>query len=147
MSRLKTIKMQYNPFYYPPLHIHSYIFVRNDKDMSVIDAANIQRFTYLFFHLKVLEIPVESKDLIIQLLKQLHYLERIKIFCYQSDLKQLEKQWFYENIPRLKTVQFSYRITSSYLFLAIGDSKVIIVNYLTRERERIFFMLLERSYW
>lgn len=124
MSNLKTIKMEYNPFYNPPLHINSYIFVRKDKELSVIDFDNIQRFSYLFFHIKYLEITIQSKDIIIQLLTKLHYLERIKIFCYQSYLRNIRRNWLLENIPRLNKIYFTYRITSTCLFLSIGDRKV-----------------------
>jgi len=124
MINLKTIKMQYNPLYFPPLNINSYIFNRKDKEMFVIDSNNLKRFCYLFFHIKYLEITVQSKDIIIQLLKQLHYLERIKIFCYQDYLMNIKHNWFLENIPRFNTIYFTYRITSSSLFLLIGGLKV-----------------------
>jgi hypothetical protein len=124
MSNLKTIKMQYNPLYYSPLNIHSYIFIRNDKEMSVINLNNIKRFSYLFFHIKYLEITVQSKDIIIQLLNQLYYLERIKIFCYQDYLRNIQYNWFIENIPRFNKIYFTYRITSSCIFLSIGGRKV-----------------------
>lgn len=140
MPRLRAIKMQFNPLYYPPLHIYSYILIRKDKEMSVLDENNIQRFLYLFYHIKYLEITIRSKEILIQLLNQLHYLERIKIFCYQNSLKNIHQQWFYENIPRLKTVKFTYRITPSYLFLSIGDPIVILVLLTTKNIKYLFFL-------
>ncbi len=124
MINLKCIKMQYNPLFYPPLHIDSYIFVRKDQEIFVIDKNNIKRFCYLFFHITYLEITVESKEIIIQLLNQLHYLEVVKIFCYQDYLMNIKYNWFQQNIPRLNTNYFTYRLTSSCIFLSIGDRKV-----------------------
>lgn len=124
MTNLKHIKMQYNPLFFPPLHIRVFTFVRKDKDMYVVDTNNIKRFCYLFFHVKNLEITVQSKHIIIQLLNQLHYLERIKIFCYQDYLLNIEHNWFLENVSRFHTVNFTYRITSSCLLLSLGYKKV-----------------------
>ena len=80
MINLKNIKMNYNPFFIPPLRIYSYTFVPKDKEVSVIDTYHTTRFCYLFFHIKYLEITVRSEDIIIELLNQLHYLERVEIF-------------------------------------------------------------------
>ena len=124
MTSLQCIKMQYNPFFFPPLHIDSYIFIRKDQEIFVIDTNNIKRFCYLFFHIRYLEITVESKEIIIQLLKQLHYLEIVKIFCYQDYLMNIKCNWLQQNIPRLNTNNFTYRLTSSCIFLSIGDRKV-----------------------
>ena len=124
MINLKTIRMQYNPFFLSPLHIDSYVFIRDDQDLSVIDLNNLQRFSYLFYHLKYLEITIQSAEIVIALLNRLHYLETIRIFSYQNDLTNIKYQWFIENIPRLKTLKFTYRITPTCLVLAIGDRKV-----------------------
>ncbi|CAF2981584.1 unnamed protein product [Rotaria sp. Silwood2] len=123
MINLKNIKMQYNPLFIPPLHIHSYTLIPNDEETFVIDKNNIKKFSYLFFHIKNLEITIQSKDIIIQLLNQLHYLERIKIFCYQDYLLNIKYNWFQQNIPRFNRINFTYRITSSSLFLSIGNTK------------------------
>jgi len=124
MINLKLIRMQYNPFYIPPLHIHSYIFVREDQNTSVIDWNNIERFSYLFFHIKYLEITIQLKEIIIQLLNRLHYLETARIFSYQNTLQNIKYHWFRENIPRLKTIDFTYRVTSTCLVLSIGNRKL-----------------------
>jgi hypothetical protein len=121
MSNLKMIRMQFNPFYIPPLHIHSYIFVREDQNTSVIDWNNIDRFSYLFFHIKYLEITIQLKEIIIQLLNRLHYLETVRIYSYQNYLENIKSRWFRENIPRLKTLNFTYRVTTTCLVLSIGD--------------------------
>ncbi|CAF0983776.1 unnamed protein product [Rotaria sp. Silwood1] len=125
MINLKIIKMQYNPLFIPPLHIDSYILIPIDEETFVINNNNIKQFSYLFFHIKNLEITVQSIDIIIQLLNQLHYLERIKIFCYQNYLLNIKYNWFQQNIPKLNKINFTYRITSSSLFLSIGNRKFI----------------------
>ncbi|CAF3649346.1 unnamed protein product [Adineta steineri] len=125
MKKLKSIKMQYNPFFCPPLHIDSYIFIRNDREIFVIDENNLDRFCYLFYFIKYLEITVKSKEIILQLLKRLHYLEIVKIYCYQDYLINIKYNWFQENIPRLNTNYFTYRTTSSCLLLSIGDRKIM----------------------
>ncbi|CAF4059887.1 unnamed protein product [Rotaria sordida] len=124
MINLKHIKMQYNPLFIPPLHIDSYILIPKDEEIFVINKNNIKKFSYLFFHIKNLEITVQSKDIIIELINQLHYLERIKIFCYQDYLLNINYNWFQQNIPRFNTINFTYRITSS-LFLSIGNRKSV----------------------
>jgi hypothetical protein len=124
MSNLNHIKMQFNPLFLPPLHIDSYTFAKKDEERFVIGTNNIHRFSYLFFHIKNLEITVQSKDVIIRLLNQLHYLETIKIFCYEEYLLDIKYNWFLTNIPRLNTIYFTHRITASCMFLSIGDRKV-----------------------
>ena len=138
MTNLKIIKMHYNPLFVPPLHINYYTFVRKDKEMCVIDTNNIERFCYLFFHVRNLEITVRSKDTIIQLLNQLHYLEQIRIFCYQDCLLNIHSSWFPQNVPRLNRINFTYRITSSCLFLSIGDGKVssLCIFLLSKQKEK-----------
>ena len=124
MINLKHIKMQYNPFFSPPLRIDSYTLVPKDEQISVIDINNITRFCHLFFHISYLEITVQTKDIIIQLINQLHYLESVKIFCYQDYLIDIKQNWFQENILRFNKINFAYRMTSCCLFLSIGDRKV-----------------------
>lgn len=124
MTNLKIIRMQFNPFYIPPLHIHSYIFVREDQDTSVIDWNNIDRFSYLFFHIKYLEITIQLEEIVIQLLNRLHYLETVRIFSYQNYLENIKSHWFREKIPRLKTLDFTYRVTSTCLVLSIGNRRI-----------------------
>lgn len=124
MVNLKSIKMEYNPLFVPPLRIYSYVFIRKDDEMFIIDENNLKRFCYLFFHIRNLEITVSSKHVIIQLLNRLYYLERIKIFCYQESLLNIKYDWFQENIPRFSRTNFTYRATSTCLFLSIGSEKV-----------------------
>ncbi|UJR14503.1 hypothetical protein I4U23_001499 [Adineta vaga] len=125
MKNLKCIKMQYDPLFIPPYHIESYIFVQKDRENFVLNTNNINRFCHLFFHIKFLEITVESKELIIQLLNQLHYLEFIKIYCYQDSLSHIKSYWLKQNIPRLKMIHFTHRITSSCILLSIGGTKIM----------------------
>ncbi|CAF2053756.1 unnamed protein product [Rotaria magnacalcarata] len=125
MTNLKAIKMEYNPLFVPPIRINCYTFIRKDEELFIIDENNIKRFCYLFFHVRNLEITVQSKDIIIQLLARLYYLERIKIFCYQNSLLNIKYNWFKQNIPRFNTVTFTYRITTTCLSLSIGNEKPI----------------------
>ena len=124
MNNLKVIKMQYNPFYIPPLHIYSYIFIRNDQEVSVVDANNLERFLYLFFHLKFLEITIQSEEILIQLLNRLHYLETIRIYSYNNYLLRIDSRWLRGNIRRLKMMDFTFRATSTSLLIAIGNVKL-----------------------
>ena len=134
MKNLKVIKMQYVPFYIPPLHIYSYIFIRNDQHVSVIDSDNIERFVYLFFHLKFLEITIQSEDVLVRLLNRLHYLETIRIFSYDNSLQtRINDQWLRQNIPRLKMIDFTFRTTSTSLLLSIGNQKVIFLLFYPAE--------------
>jgi hypothetical protein len=90
----------------------------------VIDWNNIDRFSYLFFHIKYLEITIQLEEIVIQLLNRLHYLETVRIFSYQNYLENIKSHWFRENIPRLKTLDFTYRVTSTCLVLSIGNRRI-----------------------
>ena len=124
MSQLHHIQMQFHPQFLPPLHIDSYTIIHNDEQMFVLDTQNVERFCHLFFHVRYLDISVQSEDVIILLLKRLHYLELTKILCYQDSLIDIGYRWFLQHVPRLATMQFSYRVTANHLVLSIGDTKV-----------------------
>lgn len=147
MKNLKVIKMQYDPFYIPPLHIYSYVFIRNDQHVSVIDSTNIERFLYLFFHLKFLEITIQEEEVLVELLNRLHYLETIRIFSYDNSLQtRINEQWLIDKIRRLKMMEFTFRTTSTSLLLAIGNQKVFfhrseslplnLLGYLSRQNQK-----------
>jgi hypothetical protein len=124
MNHVSHIKMSFHPLIVTPLRIDSFTFICNDDQIFVLDMSNIDRFCYLFFHVKHLEISVRTKMLISYLVNRLHYLELVKIFCYQDSLKDIGYVWLLENMPRLVTMHFSYRVTTHYLVLSIGYPKV-----------------------
>ena len=124
MYQLHHMQMQFHPFFLPPLHIDSYTIIHSDEQMFVLDMQNVERFCYLFFHVRYLDISVQSEDVIIHLLNRLHYLELTKILCYQDSLIDIGYRWFLQHVPRLAAMQFSYRVTANHLVLSIGDTKV-----------------------
>ena len=116
--------MQYDPWFVPPEHIDSYIFVQKDREIFVLSSNSIQRFCHSFVHIKYLEITVQSKEILIRLLNRLINLEFVKIYCYLDRLITIKPHWLKNNVPRLETAHFTYRVTSTCIILSIGGTKV-----------------------
>ena len=124
MPSLEHVQMRFDPLFLSPLKIASFNITHGNDQPYVVNASNVDRFCYLFFYLKYLEISVQSKQIIIQLLNRLHYLELLHLSCYEDSLVDIGYTWLLRHIPRLIGMHFSYRITSNHLTLSIGDHRV-----------------------
>ena len=124
LPNLKQIHMCFEPLFTPPLRVEAFRFSANDEQIFVLDSSNIDRFCFLYFHLTHLEVSVQSQDILAHLINRLHYLEMVSVFCYEDSLFDVNFRWFERNVPRLKSLRFSYRVMPNFLMLSIGDRKV-----------------------
>ncbi|CAF1059472.1 unnamed protein product [Rotaria sordida] len=102
-SRLCTfITNKLNPSLIIPEHIHSVILRKSSSSIYPINQNNIDKLSQSLSYIRHLEVPVASKEMIIDQFIQLKSLRLLFDSEQYSILEDISTEWFQQNTRRLK---------------------------------------------
>ncbi|CAF4423987.1 unnamed protein product [Rotaria sp. Silwood2] len=125
--RLNYLIMNYNPLFDIPSQIHT---LRLDVDFRSLSINNLWHITQ---NVKTLEIPINSKDMMLDIIDQFDHIDNFLFSCdYFSEgeyleffIKKFRIYWLEDNSYRLAMHHFTYRQGEEYqqIRMSIGGPK------------------------
>jgi len=98
------ILTNFNPLLILPSHIRCLTFLKK------IEFIDIDACCTALLCIERVELPVESEEIMIELINRVEYLHHIVIFSHiWSSLSDITIKWFQQNSYRLKTKNFTYQ--------------------------------------
>ncbi|CAF3790030.1 unnamed protein product, partial [Rotaria sordida] len=127
LPRLNYLIMEYNPLFVIPSQIHT---LRLEGDCKSISINNLW---YTIQNIKILEISIHSKDMMVDIIDQFHHIDNFLFTCdYFSEGEYLEffiekfrLYWLEDNSYRLRIDHFTCRQEEKYqeIRMSIGGPK------------------------
>lgn len=125
--RLNILIMEYNPLFVVPAQIHT---LRLEGDCRLISIDNLWR---TIKNVKNLEIPITSKDMMLDIIEQLDHLDNILFICddfaqgdyFEFFIEKFHFHWMEKQSYRLRTHDVTFRQGEEYqeIQMAFGGPK------------------------
>ncbi|CAF1267578.1 unnamed protein product [Rotaria sp. Silwood1] len=127
LPRLNSLTMKFNPLFVIPSQIHTLILEGDSRSIS------IDQLYHTIKNVKTLQIPTNSKDMMLDIIDQLDHLENI-IFTFDEFnegeyleffIEKLSVYWMEDNCHRLAMNHFTFRQGEEYqeIHMSFGGPK------------------------